>query len=105
MWPISQFGKVVEELPNVRETSAAAVKLGKNAERCFRFERGLTSSNYIRSGGRDNLHAGLLAGETLQLQLRQLARAYQTQDRRELEITKHISLRQNTPLALLLLNR
>ncbi len=82
-----------------------ALELAKSAERCFRFERGLTSSNYVRSGGWDNLHAGLLAGDTLQLQLRQLERAHHTQDRRELEIAKHISLRQHAPLALISLKQ
>jgi hypothetical protein len=78
-----------------------ALELAERAERCFRFERGLTSSNFIRSSGWDDLHGGLLAGDTLQLQLRQLERAHQEQDRRELEVTKHISLRQHAPLALI----
>lgn len=82
-----------------------AQDLAKRAERCYRFERGLTASNFIRSGGWDNLRAGLLAGETLQLQLRQLERAHQEQDRRELEITKHVSLGQLAPLALLRLKQ
>lgn len=78
-----------------------AQQLAKRAERCFRFERGLTASNYIKSGGWDDLHQGLLAGEALQLQLRQLERAHQEQNRRELEVTKHVSLRQHAPLALI----
>jgi len=78
-----------------------AQQLAKRAERCFRFERGLTASNYIKPGGWDDLHQGLLAGETLQLQLRQLERAHQEQNRRELEMTKHVSLRQHAPLALI----
>jgi hypothetical protein len=82
-----------------------AQDLAKRAERCYRFERGLTASNFIRSDGWDNLRAGLLAGETLQLQLRQLERAHQEQDRRELEITKHVSLGQLAPLALLRLKQ
>ncbi|MES2787201.1 MAG: neuraminidase-like domain-containing protein [Pseudomonadota bacterium] len=84
-----------------------ALDLAKGAERCCRFERGPTStaSNIIRSGGWDNMRAGLLAGETLQLQLRQLERAHQEQDRRELEITKHVSLCQLAPLALLRLKQ
>jgi hypothetical protein len=81
--------------------------LAKRAERCYRFERGLKAkaSNFIRSDGWDNLRAGLLAGEALQLQLRQLERAHQEQDRRELEITKHVSLGQLAPLALLRLKQ
>lgn len=77
--------------------------LARRAERCFRFEGGLASSNYIAAGGWDSLHKGLLAGESLQLQLRQLERAQQEQERRWPQITKHVSLRQHAPLALLLL--
>lgn len=76
-----------------------AYDLAKQAERCFRFERGVTSSNYIQFGVWDSLRKGLLAGEKLHLQLKQLERAYQDQHRRELELTKHVSLLQHAPLA------
>lgn len=39
-----------------------AYDMAKRAERAFRFERGLDSSNFIQYGYWDNLHKGLLAG-------------------------------------------
>lgn len=73
----------------------------KGAERAFRFERGITSSGYVRFGAWDSLRKGLLAGEQLQLDLRRLERAYHDQNRRDLELTRHFSLLQIAPLALL----
>lgn len=78
-----------------------ASALAKQAERCFRFERGVTNSNYIQAGVWDNLRKGLLAGEKLQLQLKQLERAYLDQNRRDFEITRQVSLLQHAPLALI----
>ncbi len=78
-----------------------AFELAKEAERCYRFERGITSSNYVQFGAWDSLKKGLLAGEKLRLQLRQLERAFLDQNARELELTKHISILQHDPLALI----
>lgn len=78
-----------------------AYELGKKAEKVFRFERGLTTSNFIQSGywnaGRD----GLLAGEQLYVGLKQLEAAYQEKRGHDYEITKHVSLRQINPLSLI----
>ena len=82
-----------------------AYDLAKKAERCFRFELGLTDSNFIRFGYWDSLRKGLMSGERLHLSLKQLERAYLDQNRRELEITKHISLLQLDPLAIIKLRR
>lgn len=78
-----------------------AYDLARQAERCFRFERGLTSSGYIQFGAWDSLRKGLLTGEKLHLQLKQLERAYQDQHRREFELTRAVSLLQHDPLALI----
>jgi peptidoglycan hydrolase-like protein with peptidoglycan-binding domain len=78
-----------------------AYDLAKQAERCYRYELGLTSSNYVQFGAWDSLRKGLLAGEKLHLQLKRLERAHQDQRRRELELTKHVSLLQHAPLALI----
>lgn len=80
-----------------------AYDLAKKAEKAYRFERGEDNSNFIQFGYWENLRAGLLAGEQLSLALKQLERSYLDQNRREYEITKHISLAQLDPLALLLL--
>ncbi len=77
-----------------------AYDLAKRAERCFRFELGLQDSSYISFGYWDSLKKGLLSGEKLQYDLRRLETAYLEQNRREFELTKHISLVLLDPLAL-----
>jgi Tc toxin complex TcA C-terminal TcB-binding domain/Neuraminidase-like domain len=77
-----------------------AYDLAKRAERCFRFELGLRDSSYISFGYWDSLRKGLLSGEKLQYDLRRLESAYMEQNRREFELTKHISLAMFDPLAL-----
>lgn len=78
-----------------------AYDLAKKAERCYCFELGISSSNFIKFGYWDNLKKGLLSGEKLQYDLRRLENAYLEQDRRELELTKHFSLAMINPLALI----
>ena len=80
-----------------------AYDLAKKAERCYRFERGITSSNFIQFGYWDSLRKGLMSGERLYLALKQLERAYHDQNKRDYEITKNISLMLNDPLALITL--
>ncbi|MBE8989894.1 neuraminidase-like domain-containing protein [Nostoc sp. LEGE 12450] len=77
-----------------------AYDLAKWAERCFRFELGLQDSSYVNFGYWDSLKKGLLSGEKLQYDLRRLETAYLEQNRREFELTKHISLTLLDPLAL-----
>jgi len=78
-----------------------AYDLAKRAERCFRFELGLQDSSYINFGYWDSLKKGLLSGEKLQYDLRRLEAAYLDQNRREFELTKHISLALLDPLVLI----
>jgi hypothetical protein len=73
----------------------------KRAERALRFELGDDSTNFIQAGHWDGLHNGLLAGERLAQDLRRMEVAHLERNRRELEITKHISLLQLDPLALI----
>jgi hypothetical protein len=77
-----------------------AYDLAKRAERCFRFELGLQDSSYIPFGYWDSLKKGLLSGEKLQYDLRRLETAYLEKNRREFELTKHVSLALLDPLAL-----
>jgi hypothetical protein len=77
-----------------------AYDLAKRTERCFRFELGMQDSNYINFGYWDSLKKGLLSGEKLQYDLRRLETAYLEQNRREFELTKHVSLMLLDPLAL-----
>jgi len=77
-----------------------AYDLAKRAERCFRFELGLQGSSYISFGYWDSLKKGPLSGGKLQYDLRRLETAYLDQNRREFELTKHVSLALLDPLAL-----
>ncbi|MBP5973609.1 hypothetical protein HW132_12890 [Brasilonema sp. CT11] len=78
-----------------------AYELAKKAEKVFRFERGLTTSNFIQFGYWDAAHDGLLAGERLYIGLKQLEAAYLEKRGYDYEVTKHVSLRQINPLALI----
>ena len=80
----------------------AAYEIAKRAERCWQYERG-TDAVFIKYGSWDSSVRGLLAGERLYLQLKQMERAYLEQQSREFEITKHISIVQLDPLALIAL--
>lgn len=77
-----------------------AFDLAKRAERCYQVELGIASSDYVTFGYWDSLKKGLLSGERLQVDLRRLENAYMEQNRREFELTKHISLSELDPLAL-----
>ena len=78
-----------------------AYDMAKRAERCYRFELGIQDSNFIKFGYWDSLKKGLLSGDKLQYDLRRLESSYLEQNRRELELTKHISLALLDPLALI----
>lgn len=75
--------------------------LAKRAERAYRFELGLVDSNFIQFGYWDSLRKGLLAGERLTHDLKRMEVAYLDLNRREFELTKHVSLGQLDPMALL----
>jgi hypothetical protein len=55
----------------------------------------------IKFGYWDSGHKGLLAGEALTFDLKRLEMAYLEQNRREFELTKHVSLARLEPMALL----
>ncbi|RAJ08888.1 virulence plasmid A protein [Chitinophaga skermanii] len=78
-----------------------AFDLAKRAEKCFRYEMGISTSNYIQFGYWDSLKKGLLCGEKLYQDLRRLESAYYEQHRRTYELTKHVSLSLLDPVALL----
>jgi Tc toxin complex TcA C-terminal TcB-binding domain/Neuraminidase-like domain/Salmonella virulence plasmid 28.1kDa A protein len=78
-----------------------AYDVAKRAERAYRYELGLTDSNFIQFGYWDSLKKGLLSGERLDLDLRRMDVAYLDQNKREYEITKHISLTMIDPVCLI----
>jgi hypothetical protein len=94
-WMISQLSTVYFQ------SYQLAYDLAKRAERCFRYELGLSDSSYIQFGYWDSLKKGLLSGEKLHFDLKRLETAYYEQNRREHELAKHISLAQLDPFALL----
>jgi len=78
-----------------------ALQTARQAERAFNYERGYTTRSFVPTKTWDNLHEGLLAGERLNLALRQMEMAYLNENCREYELTKHFSLRLHFPLAFL----
>jgi hypothetical protein len=78
-----------------------AYSVAKAAEQCFERELAISEGGYIQFGYWDSLHQGLTAGEKLRYDLRRLESAFLTQNDRELEILKHVSLMALDPTALL----
>ena len=78
-----------------------AYDMAKKAEKAYRYETGADLASFIQYGYWDNQRQGLLAGEKLQLALRQLEQSHLDQNRRELEIVKSVSLARLNPLALI----
>jgi hypothetical protein len=61
----------------------------------------LDATQFIQFNYWDTGHQGLLSGEALHLDIKRMEMAYHNNNKRELELTRHISLRQLDPLALL----
>lgn len=96
-WMITQVSQVYFQ------TYQLAYDTAKQAERCYRFELGIDDSSFIEFGYWNSLKKGLMAGEKLQFDLRQLEAAYMEDHRREFELTKNVSLSNLNPLALVML--
>ena len=74
--------------------------IARKAERALQHELGNAELNYLEFGylaGKE----GLLAGEKLYLDIKRMEIAYHDLNQREYELTKHVSLLQVDPLALL----
>lgn len=77
-----------------------AFDVAKKAERALQHELGDSSLSYLQFGylaGKE----GLLAGEKLHFDLKRMEMAFHELNQREYELTKHVSLRQIDPLALI----
>jgi hypothetical protein len=61
----------------------------------------LDATQFIQYNYWDSGHQGLLSGEALLYDLKRLEMAYHDSNKRELEMTRHVSLRQLDPLALI----
>ncbi|MEV6237784.1 hemopexin repeat-containing protein [Lentzea sp. NPDC051838] len=77
-----------------------AYETARAAERAHQFEQGATDT-YIQPLYWESRRGGLLAGESLSLDLERLGQAHQSGDARSLEITRQVSLLALDPLALL----
>ena len=96
-WMITQIATVYFQAYQL------AFDMAKRAEKCYMYELGITDSNIVQFGYWDSLKKGLLSGDKLMNDLRRLEAEYINQNKREFEITKHISLAQIAPLALITL--
>jgi Tc toxin complex TcA C-terminal TcB-binding domain len=100
------YGWMLGQLATVYfQTYQLAYDIARKSERAFRHELGLKDSGFIQFGYWDSLKKGLLAGERLSQDLKRMELAYLDQHRREFEITKHISVSQLDPLALVSLRQ
>jgi hypothetical protein len=61
----------------------------------------LDQTQFIQYNYWDTGHQGLLSGEALHFDVKRMELAYYANNKRELELTRHVSLRQLDPLALL----
>lgn len=86
------------------ETYKFAYDIAKRTEQTMKYElmrKEFDELNLIKFGYWDGGRKGLLAGEALALDLKRLEMAYHEHNRREYEMTKHISLHRLDPMALL----
>jgi Tc toxin complex TcA C-terminal TcB-binding domain len=81
-----------------------AVDAARKAEQTMKQELmrpELDDTDFIQYNYWDTGHQGLLSGEALHLDIKRMELAYHDNNKRELELTRHVSLRQLDPLALL----
>jgi hypothetical protein len=96
-WMITEISKVYLNAYKL------AYDMAKKAELCYRKELGIygvdndPDTTYIQFGHWDSLKKGLLAGDRLIHALHRLDAAYVNKNKRNLELTKHISLAEMFP--------
>ncbi|MCF6442145.1 hemopexin repeat-containing protein [Pseudoalteromonas luteoviolacea] len=85
------------------QTYKMAHDYAKQAEQAFIYEKGLKAGevNYINGMYWDSSQKGMFCGQSLELDLDRMDKAYMENNGRRLEITKSISLLELNPLALL----
>ncbi len=71
----------------------------KKAERCYRFELG-NNDTFISYGYWDSMKKGLQSADSLIYDIKRMQTSYLDKNKREYEITRHVSLAQLDPLAL-----
>ncbi|MGC1121819.1 MAG: neuraminidase-like domain-containing protein [Candidatus Methanofastidiosia archaeon] len=96
-WMVSQLSTIYFQ------SYQMAYNLAKRAEKAFQHEIGDPDATFIKFGYWDSLKKGLLSGEKLHYDLKRMEVAYYDQNKREYEITKHVSLAMLHPEALVTL--
>jgi hypothetical protein len=90
-WMIGQISEVYFQ------SYQLAYDTAKRAEKAFQVERADYSRTFLQPAYWDNLKQGLLAGDKLALDLRRMELAFVEDNRREYEITRHVSLQEFAP--------
>jgi len=93
-WMVSQISAIYFQCYRM------AYDVAKKAERSFQYELGTYDTRFLQPTYWNSLKKGLLVGEQLYQDLKHLEMAYYEQNRREYEITRHISLNMLDPMAL-----
>lgn len=93
-WMVGQIGSVYYK------SYQMAHDLAKKAEMCYRFELG-NDDSYISYGYWDNMKKGLQCADSLIHDIKNMETNYVNKNKREYEITKHISLARLDPFALI----
>jgi hypothetical protein len=81
-----------------------AFDVAKKSEQTLKYElmrKEFDEMDHIKFGYWDSARKGLLAGESLYLDLKRMEMAYYENNKREYELTKHVSLHRLNPMALL----
>ncbi|MBK8656486.1 MAG: hypothetical protein IPN20_21820 [Haliscomenobacter sp.] len=98
---LGMFNYLSRTLHNLhRQAYEMAYEAALMAQKAYTHERD-ESILFIQPNNWQSDRAGLLSGERLLLQLQEMEHSFQKQNTRDLELTKHISLQQLDPLALL----
>ncbi|MGV8004205.1 neuraminidase-like domain-containing protein [Photorhabdus temperata subsp. temperata] len=91
MWMISQISALYLQAYD------AVMSLCLSAEASWQYETGKFDTQFIQSGGWNDLYQGLLVGESLKLSLLRMDQEYMKQNVRRLEVVKTISLKSLLP--------
>lgn len=95
-WMVGQLASVYVQAYQL------ALDIARRAERAWQFEvAAATPPQFIQASHWDTLRKGLLAGERLAMDLHRMEVAYVEHSTREYELSRHISLAQLDPAALL----
>lgn len=98
-WMVGQISSVYYQ------SYQLAHDLAKQCERAYQHELADWDASFVEFGHWDSLRKGLLAGERLAKDLHQMDAAYRERNKREYELTKHVSLSMLDPVAVEMLKQ